>query len=159
MTQQYIPPLNFDLVEPDLYRSAQPNDLSFPFLETLQLKTILFLSPEEPSAQLKQFAEENTINLVHLGKKHVTVSEEMVLEALDIILRLGSFPLLVCCKLGRHHTGTVIGCLRKLQRWNLTSIFEEYRRYGRKVRLINEQFIEFFDVDMVEVPSVVPPWL
>lgn len=31
-------------------------------------------------------------------------------------------------------TGTLIGCLRKLQRWNLTSIFEEYRRYaGTKV--------------------------
>jgi len=40
----------------------------------------------------------------------------------------------IMCNLGRHRTGTVIGCLRKLQRWNLTSIFEEYRRYaGSKV--------------------------
>ena len=40
------------------------------------------------------------------------------------------------------HTGagTVMGCLRKLQRWSLTAIFEEYRRYaGTKVRLLNEQ--------------------
>jgi hypothetical protein len=36
--------------------------------------------------------------------------------------------------------GTVIGCLRKLQGWNLTAIFEEYRRYaGSKVRFLNEQ--------------------
>jgi hypothetical protein len=26
--------------------------------------------------------------------------------------------------------GTVIGCMRKLQRWNLTAIFEEYQRYA-----------------------------
>ena len=34
----------------------------------------------------------------------------------------------------------MIGCLRKLQGWNLTAIFEEYRRYaGTKARFINEQ--------------------
>jgi len=31
-------------------------------------------------------------------------------------------------------SGSVVACLRKLQQWNLTSIFEEYRRYaGTKV--------------------------
>ena len=36
--------------------------------------------------------------------------------------------------------GTVIGCLRKLQRWNLASILTEYRRFvGNRVRLTNEQ--------------------
>lgn len=53
-----------------------------------------------------------------------------------------------------------MGCLRKLQRWNLTSIFEEYRRYaGSKVRLQNEQFIEFFDTDLVSMPQKRPPWV
>ncbi|KAL0491875.1 protein-tyrosine phosphatase [Acrasis kona] len=64
------------------------------------------------------------------------------------------------CNLGRHRTGTVVGCLRKLQRWNLTSILEEYRRYaGTKVRIQNEQFIELFDTDLVRVPSHPPTWL
>lgn len=53
-----------------------------------------------------------------------------------------------------------MGCLRKLQRWNLTSIFEEYRRYaGPKVRVLNEQFIELFDTDLVRVPMDHPKWL
>ena len=44
------------------------------------------------------------------------------------------------CNLGRHRTGTVIGCLRKLQHWNLSAILEEYRRFaGPKVRVMNEQ--------------------
>ncbi|KAJ1497059.1 tyrosine-protein phosphatase required for protection against superoxide stress (By similarity) [Coelomomyces lativittatus] len=60
------------------------------------------------------------------------------------------YPLIIMCNLGRHRTGTVVGCFRKLQKWNLTSIFEEYRRYaGSKVRIMNEQFIELFDTDLV----------
>lgn len=47
-----------------------------------------------------------------------------------------------------------MGCFRKLQRWSLTSIFEEYRRYaGSKVRILNEQFIELFDTDLVRIPA------
>lgn len=40
------------MVEEDLYRSGQPNELNFPFLEKLQLKTILFLAAEDPSQAL-----------------------------------------------------------------------------------------------------------
>jgi len=88
------------------------------------------------------------------------VSEDVVIRALRVILNPENYPLLVCCNLGRHRTGTVLGCLRKLQRWNLTSILEEYRRYaGQKVRLLNEQFIELFDTDLVTVPDVAPRWL
>lgn len=54
----------------------------------------------------------------------------------------------------------MVGCLRKVQRWNLTSIFEEYRRYaGSKVRMLSEQFIELFDTDLVRVPTNPPKWL
>lgn len=56
------------------------------------------------------------------------------------------------CNLGRHRTGTVIGCLRKLQRWNLASIFEEYRRHaGAKVRVLNEQ-VGFSFIRLVTLP-------
>jgi Tyrosine phosphatase family len=57
-------------------------------------------------------------------------------------------------------TGTVVACLRKLQRWNLTSIFEEYRRFTKhKVRVQNEQFIELFDTDLVRIPAIAPRFL
>jgi tyrosine-protein phosphatase OCA1 len=45
-------PKNFGLVEEDLYRSGQPNELNFPFLDKLGLKTIIVVSPEEPSSRL-----------------------------------------------------------------------------------------------------------
>jgi tyrosine-protein phosphatase OCA1 len=71
------------------------------------------------------------------------------------------YPLCLMDSVGRNRVGIVVGCLRKLQRWNLTSIFEEYRRYaGSKVRVLSEQFIELFDTDLVTFSNArVPAWL
>jgi len=152
-------------VEDDLYRSGIPNELNFPFLEKLRLKKIIYLSPEDPTDQMQQFVEDQEIELIPLGmdtnqNPWNPISEEIVISALKYILDPRNYPLYIMCGLGRHRTGTVIGCMRKLQRWNLTSIFDEYRRYaGNKVRLINEQFIELFDVDLVAIPENHPPWL
>lgn len=113
----------------------------------------------------EQFVEDQDIELIHLGRDTQSnpwnpISEEIVIASLKLILDPKNYPLHVMCGLGRHRTGTVIGCLRKLQRWSLTSIFEEYRRFtGNKVRLINEQFIELFDTDLVAIPKNHPSWL
>ncbi|KAN0055474.1 hypothetical protein ACTA71_008586 [Dictyostelium dimigraforme] len=160
----HIPPLNFGMVADDLYRSGQPNELNFPFLEKLQIKKIIFLAPDDPTQQFQNFVEDQDIDLIHLGMDtHQNpwnpISEEIVISALKIILNPDNYPLHIMCNLGRHRTGTVVGCLRKLQRWNLTSIFEEYRRFaGSKVKLLNEQFIELFDTDLVTYNDA-PQWL
>ncbi|KNC76816.1 tyrosine-protein phosphatase, partial [Sphaeroforma arctica JP610] len=113
------------------------------------------------------FVDDHDIELLHLGKsshhRHAwtPIEEETVVDTMRLALdpKL-NYPLMIMCNLGRHRTGTFIGCLRKLQRWNLTSIFEEYRRYaGSKVRLMNEQFIEFFDTDLISIPVEHPNWL
>jgi tyrosine-protein phosphatase OCA1 len=163
----YIPPHNYGVVEEDLFRSGQPNELNFPFLERLSLKTVIFLAPDEPAPAFLNFVQEHGIELIHLGRERTKVpwqliSEEVVLRALEVIMSPSNYPLHIMCHLGRHRTGTVVGCLRKVQQWNLTSIFEEYRRYaGTKVRLQNEQFIELFDTDLVRVPPAQqkPQWL
>ena len=41
----YVPPLRFSMVQPSLYRGAYPREVNFKFLETLQLKTIISLTP------------------------------------------------------------------------------------------------------------------
>ncbi|XP_063932205.1 probable tyrosine-protein phosphatase DG1060 isoform X2 [Zophobas morio] len=136
MCQNLIPPLNFGLVEENLYRSGEPNNLNFPFLEKLKLKKIIYLATELPKKELLIFAEDNDISLHHLSEdpSHNTsswpMSEEVVLNAIQIVLQPDNYPLIIMCNLGRHRTGTLVGCLRKLQRWNLTSIFEEYRRFA-----------------------------
>jgi len=47
-----VPPMNFGLVETDIYRSGQPNELNFPFLEKLRLKKIIYLAPDDPLPRL-----------------------------------------------------------------------------------------------------------
>ncbi|SGY20465.1 BQ5605_C016g08064 [Microbotryum silenes-dioicae] len=140
-----IPPSNFGMVEDSLYRSGQPSELNFPFLEKLALKSIICLT----------FLDDQGIKLYHLGVENAVnydpITEEVVLQALDLVLNPANAPLMIMCNLGRHRTGTVVGIFRKLQRWNLASILEEYRRFaGPKVRVLNEQ-----DGDLVSVP--LPP--
>ena len=161
-----IPPVNFGMVEENLYRSGLPTELNFPFLERLRLKKIIYLAQDEVDATLSTFVEENAIELVCLGTiggrikaLNLMVTEETVLAALSHFFARESYPLLICCHLGRTRTGSVIGCLRKIQRWHLSSIFEEFRRYCGKVRLKNEQFIELFDTDLVPVLDDRPGWL
>ncbi|KAJ1642388.1 tyrosine-protein phosphatase required for protection against superoxide stress (By similarity) [Dispira simplex] len=163
--QRFVPPINFGYIEETLYRSGQPNELNFPFLERLGLKHIIWLAPEEPNQSFNNFVDDQDIELHHLGVLNPVnawepVTEEVVINALELILDTKNHPLAIMCNLGRHRTGTVVGCLRKLQRWNLAAIFEEYRRYaGQKVRFLNEQFVELFDTDLVRIPEKKPAWL
>ena len=81
-THKHIYPRTYDLpqffgiVENQIYRSfsstrvlirrrsetLQP--IHYPYIQALELTTILVLSPEKPSRALKSFAEENAIKLV-----------------------------------------------------------------------------------------------
>ncbi|GAA5888318.1 hypothetical protein JCM16303_004205 [Sporobolomyces ruberrimus] len=158
-----VPPPNFGTVEENLFRSGQPSELSFAFIEELNLKTVIWLAPEDPNESFQQFLEDHSIKLFHLGAEDYAatydpLSDETVLQALDLVLNPQNSPTMIMCAQGRHRTGTCVGCLRKLQHWNLTSILEEYRRFaGPKVRVLNEQFIELFDLDLVTVPPPPPP--
>lgn len=49
-----------------------------------------------------------------------------------------------------------------MQNWSLTAILDEYRAFaGPRGRLTHEQYIEFFDVDLVTLPAEegrLPAW-
>lgn len=163
-----IPPTNFGMIEDDMYRSGLAIELNFAFLEQLRLKTMLYLASEELPDALLDFIEDQGIELVQLAPQQdelpapwKPISEDVVLSAMEYLLDPSTYPIYVMCSQGRHRTGTVIGCLRKLQRWILSSIFEEYHRYADgRGRLANEQFIELFDTDLVNLPTTNRPrWL
>lgn len=75
--------------------------------------------------------------------KWSTIAEETVIKALHIICDKSYYPMLITCKHGRSLSGTIVGCLRKIEKWSMISIFEEYRRYARtRSEQQHEQFIE-----------------
>lgn len=179
-----IPPLNFCPVERQLYRLGQPSMINQMFLRSLGLKTILWLASEEPQDDFLEFCLDNKIEIEFIGiasefangvatdyrgsggmpplNPWDSLNEATIKKALDTIANKSVYPLLVCCGMGRHRTGTVIGCLRRLQGWNLASVSEEYRRFtgARGGRILVELLIESFDIDLIEInPETAPLWL
>ena len=175
-----IPPLNFCPVEKQLYRSGQPSIINQLFLNQLNLKTILWLASEEPNDDFLDYCQLQSINIEYVGmlneylefdQQHTiqpnmnpwdSLTEPIITKALELIVDKGNYPMLVCCGMGRHRTGTVVGCLRRLQGWNLASVSEEYRRFtgARGGRILVELLIEGFDVLLVDIdPEKAPEWL
>lgn len=166
-TLQYLaPPPGFAAVQAGVYRCGALPPGSFAFVRRLGIRTALWLSNEHPVRALTTFFQDTDTTFIHLGlkawKPYATwkpISEELIKEALELVLDRATHPIMVMCASGIHHTGTLVGCLRRIQKWNLTSVIEEYRRYaGSKARYVNEQFIELFDEDLVTLPPSLPDW-
>lgn len=91
-----------------------------------------------------------------------SLSEEVVKDSLQVLLNSAVYhPILVTDTAGIHEVGVLLGCLRKLQRWNFATILLEYRNFaGNRARSTNERFIELFDTDLITFPEkdVLPRW-
>ncbi|CAN1843414.1 Tyrosine-protein phosphatase DSP1, partial [Linum perenne] len=151
-----LPPLNFSMVDNGIFRSGFPNSTNFSFVKTLGLRSIICMCPEMYPAANKEFLKENGIRLFQFGiegykEPFVNIPEDMIHEALKVVLDVKNHPILIHCKRGKHRTGCVVGCLRKLQKWCLSSIFDEYQRFAAaKARVSDQRFMELFDVSTLK---------
>jgi len=68
----FNPPYLFDVVEPGVYRSGNPTVENFPFLCSLSLSSLLFLSPGELSSTVSTLGASG-VNIIH---KPLTVNQE-----------------------------------------------------------------------------------
>lgn len=149
----FIPPENFARVCKGIYRSSFPRIDNFPFLKNLQLKSILCLIPEEYPIENEEFNKLNNIKVYQIGlsgnkEPFVKIKPELVTDALKILLNPENQPILIHCNRGKHRTGCVVGCIRRIQNWSQSMIFDEYRRYAYpKERPLDQQFIEMYDIN------------
>lgn len=150
-TGMYTPPENFAMVCRSIYRSSFPRVENFEFLKTLKLRAILCLIPEDYPPENIEFNKKNGIKFFQLGlsgnkEPFVKIKPELVTEALKIITNPENQPILIHCNRGKHRTGCIVGCVRKLQNWSLSMIFDEYRKFAYpKERPLDQQFIEMYD--------------
>jgi len=80
-------------------------------------------------------------------------------QALEIALDASAYPLLLMSSSGNHGVGLVVGCLRRLQGWSISSALDEYRSFAApSSRYTTEQAIELFDLQLVELPAEPPSW-
>ncbi|XP_027063479.2 inositol diphosphatase DSP4 isoform X1 [Coffea arabica] len=149
--EMFIPPLNFAMVDNGIFRSGFPNSTNFSFLQSLSLRSIIYLCPEPYPEANTDFLMANGIQLYQFGidgakEPFVNIPEDTIREALKVVIDARNHPLLIHCKRGKHRTGCLVGCLRKLQRWCLTSVFDEYQRFAAaKARISDQRFMELFD--------------
>ncbi|KAF2292331.1 hypothetical protein GH714_019334 [Hevea brasiliensis] len=152
----FIPPLNFAMVDNGIFRSGFPDSANFSFLQTLGLRSIICLCPEQYPEPNTDFLKANGIKLFQFGiegykEPFVNIPEDTIREALKVVLDMRNHPVLIHCKRGKHRTGCVVGCFRKLQRWCLSSIFDEYQRFAAaKARVSDQRFMELFDVSTLK---------
>ncbi|KAF9355478.1 hypothetical protein BGX26_006479 [Mortierella sp. AD094] len=159
-----VPPLNFAMVSPGVYRSGHPNKHNFPFMRKLGLKVIVQMSEEPYAPDLIEFLERENIRRIHYkieGNKEpfIEIDEEVISDALVNILDARNHPLLIHCAKGKHRIGCLIGCLRKIQNWSMTSIFDEYRRFAGSKVLADQEFIEIFAAKVPYSLEHKPFWL
>ncbi|KAK7269063.1 hypothetical protein RIF29_21778 [Crotalaria pallida] len=149
--EEVVAPPNFSMVEESIYRSSFPQPSNFPFLQTLNLRSIIYLCPEPYPQHNLEFLQSQNIQLFQFGiegKTDLSVSSvnETIMEALKVLIDVRNHPVLIHCNRGKHRTGCLVGCLRKFQNWCMTYVFEEYQRFaGSKSRTTDLRFIETFD--------------
>lgn len=149
-----VPPLNFSPVETNIYRSGVPLPFNHSFLRQLRLRTVLWLALEDPPDSLVKFCEDEGVELKGFASStDEMIPQKTIIEGIQLLLNGANHPILVCCGMGGHRTGALIGCFRKLQGWNLASVSEEYRRFTNNrgaSRLLVELIVEQFDVRLIE---------
>ncbi|CAM8928582.1 unnamed protein product [Rhodiola kirilowii] len=149
---ELVPPPSFAMVEDGIYRSALPSEANFSFIETLGLRSVVYLCQEPYPEENLEFMRSRNIRLFQFGTEGTKASCETtlrssVVEALRVLIDVRNHPVLIHCKRGKHRTGCLVACLRKLQNWCLPAILEEYKNFaGEKSRAGDLKFIEEFDV-------------
>lgn len=155
-TPRYYPPLNFGLVETGLYRSGHPQPVNFPFLESLNLKTIIYVGEKTDNYDYYRWLRHNGIRLVHVplsGTCRGAADEDerscslnnALSHVLSIVVRAENAPILIHSNKGKHRVGVAVAAVRaRLQGWVLAAVYDEYARYAREHPTWEMEAVEFY---------------
>jgi len=140
---------NFGVIEPGLYRSGYPQTEHYPFLKSLNIKTIVTLVSKELPEGYQAFIDENGIThriFDMAGTKKQAISLDMMQEILEVVTNSDNYPLLIHCNHGKHRTGCVAGLVRKASQWGPSAIVQEYTRFASpKARETDIEYLTKFD--------------
>ena len=153
MATTLAPPINFSLVCPGVYRSGFPTRHNLTFLQRLGLRTIIVLDSTAYQDDVQRWIDVCGITVIRCAiaqskEPFVVADASEIRRAIRTVLDREMHPILVHSLRGQSRVGVVVGCLRRLQRWSLAGIFEEYRRFaGPAASLLDLQVIELHEAD------------
>ncbi|KAI0019409.1 tyrosine phosphatase family-domain-containing protein [Xylariomycetidae sp. FL0641] len=152
-------PFNFGLVFRDVYRSGYPQASNYPFIQTLQLKTIVTLVDKELPEGFQQFMDGNRIThkiFAMTGTKKAEIPVDLMKSIIACVSNRDNYPLLIHCNQGKHRTGCVVGALRKVNSWSTEQVIKEYTQYAApKVRETDVKYLTNFALPSIEPPRPV----
>ncbi|KAJ5368289.1 uncharacterized protein N7496_008049 [Penicillium cataractarum] len=143
-------PERFAQVVQGIYRSSFPESGHLDIFKALGVKTIVRFVDEEYSPPVKAFMLTNNVRALLIPiipNKDVCVktTDQTVNKVMNVLMDRNNQPLVLHCNQGKHRTGSMAGCLRKLQGWSHPEIVEEDRSFaGLKSRILDEMFIEAY---------------
>ncbi|GMG18936.1 unnamed protein product [Ambrosiozyma monospora] len=155
-----VPPDNFALVEEGIYRCTRLDAVSHPLLDTLNLKSILWLDEEKPPRPVANYIDSHKLKLFHLKNlpeeddniANVKSQDWMVLKP---VLVSKIFQFLLDYK-NNHNcllvdsSEVVVGILRHIQKWSYSSISNEYRLYSNyKANYSVENYLELINIELI----------
>lgn len=80
----------------------------------------------------------------------VKTNFDTLCDAILFALNPSHHPVYIHCNQGRHRTGCVVACIRKIQQWPMDEILEEYMTYAHpKPREGDIELIKTFDPELV----------
>lgn len=168
----YFTPLQFNTVQPNLYRGSYPREINFSFLRTLRLKNIVSLTPLPLNDNVQSFCQENGIKTFHVEcnkkvkknkskdpnapekkvkrkKKPVPIDYEVVIKTITFMVDKRNYPMYIHCDSGELITSLVVACLRKFTYWSTVSILNEFLIYNSSINVYERDFIEKFNSEIV----------
>ena len=75
-----------------------------------------------------------------------STDDTVTMEILSLMLAKENHPMLIHCNKGKHRTGCVTACFRKVTGWTLEASLEEYEKYSKpKDRPLDKKFIAHFE--------------
>ncbi|GAA5947253.1 hypothetical protein JCM3765_001592 [Sporobolomyces pararoseus] len=183
-----FPPLCFSMVLPGVFRSGHPNRHNFPYLDSLGLKSIMYLSPDDYRSDTHNWAIERGLNIFHLRidvskDPTVEVDEDLIAEAIEKVLDSRNLPILIHDNKGRILPSLISAILRLMTNWTLESALLEYRMFlppaddwiadlepknkeklgkpkKEKERIADIQLIDRFPLERLHYdPQFAPDWL
>lgn len=123
---------NFGIVvEGEIYRSSQPDEnLLHQMKKDYEIKTIIVLTKRIKDFE-QEFAEANTINIIHIPMKASREpSEEDVEKFLATVRNPDNFPILIHCRAGADRTGLLVAIKRiEIDGWTKEEAIAEMKKY------------------------------
>ena len=149
-------PVNFAQIGPGMYRASYPQATHFSALQPLKLRTIITLVPEDILPDYQSFMRtdgitHHQINVLANKDPNVYTSDGVVNKIMKLMLDPTNHPILIHCNKGKHRTGCISACFRKLTGWSLDACLVEYAKFsGTKARALDREFITRFDASILK---------